>query len=342
MSKVVIGLSGGVDSAVAASLLRGGYELTGVWLNTGSGTPDAACEAAKSLDIPLIIRDVREAFEREVVCPFEQEYLSGRTPNPCVICNRRVKLKTLFDAADELGAEYVATGHYARRTEYHGEAAIAQSVAKDQSYMLMYIDPAWQSRLLFPLGEAASKDAVRAAAREQGLSAADAPDSQDICFIPDGDHGAFMAGRGHALPPGEIVDETGKILGKHNGLHRYTVGQRRGLGVAAGERVYVSALDTVHNRVVLSHGDALLTDTVQAVTLNFLHTPPLPGTHLSAKLRLGAKPAGCTVEEIDLSGSGRMILRFDEPLRMAAPGQSAVLYDGGVLLGGGFITDNPQ
>lgn len=335
MEHIVLGLSGGVDSSVAAGYLREGYRVTAVFLDTGTGSPDAARHSADSLGIPLVVRDVREEFERHVVGPFALEYLNCRTPNPCVLCNRTVKLKTLFDIADELGARYVATGHYARRAVYRGRPAIARARTKDQSYMLWYIDPKWQERLLFPLGDAASKDDVRRKARDLGLAAADAPDSQDICFVPDGDYAAFLERRGLVPTPGEIVDDDGRVLGRHEGLYRYTVGQRRGLGVAAGERVYVSRLDRAHNRVILSHGEVLLRDTVRVSGAAFLQGKPIIGERYAVKLRLGASPASCTVEALD--GAGEMTLRLDSPVRMAAPGQSAVLYDGEVLLGGGFI-----
>ena len=338
MEQIVLGLSGGVDSAVAAGYLREGYRVTGVYLDTGTGSPDAAREAAASLGIGLIVRDVLEAFEREVVAPFAREYAACRTPNPCVLCNRRVKLAALFAAADELGAAYVATGHYARRAEYRGRPAIARARTKDQSYMLWYIRPEWQSRLLFPLGEAASKDEVRGTARELGLAAAGAPDSQDICFVPDGDYAAFLERRGMRPVPGDIVDGEGHVLGRHEGLFRYTVGQRRGLGVAAGERVYVSRLDREENRVVLSRGEILLRDTVRLSGTAFLQDAPAPGGRYEVKLRLGAAPVPCTVESAD--GEGGMTLRLDAPVRMAAPGQSAVLYDGDVLIGGGFIEED--
>ena len=333
MEEIVIGLSGGVDSAAAAGYLRAGFAVTGVWLDNGTGSPDAARACAKALGIPLVELDVKARFEREVAAPFAAEYLRARTPNPCVLCNRRVKLAALFEIADARGARYAATGHYARRALYGGRAAVAQARTKDQSYMLWYIDPAWQDRLLFPLGEAASKDAVRAAAREMALPSADAPDSQDICFVPDGDYAAFLERRGLEPVPGDIVDDEGHVLGRHEGLHRYTVGQRRGLGVAAGERVYVSRLDRENNRVVLSKGDVLLTDTVLASGAAFLQEPP---ARCAVKLRLGAQPLPCTCERLT---ADRLRIRLDAPVKAAAPGQSAVLYDGDVLLGGGFIDD---
>ncbi len=336
MEKIVIGFSGGVDSSAAAGFLKKGFDVTAVWLDTGSGTPDSARDCARVLGIPLIVRDVRERFEEEVVRPFAGEYLCARTPNPCVLCNRRVKLAALFGEADRLGARYVATGHYARRTEYRGRAAIARARAKDQSYMLWYIRPEWQERLLFPLGEAESKEDVRGIAREMGLPSADAPDSQDICFVPDGDYAGFLERRGLHAEPGEIVDDSGRVLGHHAGLYRYTVGQRRGLGVAAGERVYVSRLDRAHNRVILSHGDVLLRDSVRVTGLSFLQEKPAEGTRCTVKLRLGGSPLACTIE---CRGEDELLLRLDEPARMAAPGQSAVLYDKDILLGGGFIAE---
>jgi tRNA-specific 2-thiouridylase len=333
MEKLILGISGGVDSSLAAELLRAGYDVTGVYLDTGSGSPDAAMDTARTLGIPLLIRNVRAAFEQEVVEPFCRAYMEGLTPNPCVMCNRRVKLRMLFDTADEIGARTVATGHYARIVEFEDAPALAMAKTKDQSYMLWAIEPEWIARLVLPLGDIVSKEAVREHARKLGLSSADTADSQDICFIPDGDYGGFLERRGMALPEGDIVDPDGRVLGRHRGLQRYTVGQRRGLGVAAGDRVYVAELDRVHNRVVLARGDVLLTDTVEVRGARYLREVPERFSGM-VKLRLGMKAAAC---EVTRTADG-FTLRLAEAVRQPAPGQSAVVYtEAGVLLCGGMI-----
>jgi len=337
MSKIILGLSGGVDSALAASLLQSGHEVTGVYLDvTGTGVPAAAQDAARILGIRLIVRDVRALLEERVCAPFADAYLSGFTPIPCIVCNREMKFLSLFAVADEIGADFVATGHYARTGVYASAPAILRgaSVTKDQSYMLYRLKREWLPRLIFPLGDYPDKDAVRADARSHGLAqAADSPDSQDICFIPDGDYAAWIERRGVFPPAGDIVDEDGRVLGRHNGIHRHTVGQRRGLGVAAGERVYVSRIDREHNRVVLARGTALMSRRVEAQDCHLL-TDALPD-FVEAKVRYSAKAASARV--VEAVQGGRLVLEFDEPVRAPAPGQSLVLYDGDVVLGGGFI-----
>lgn len=338
MSKIILGLSGGVDSALAASLLKSGHDVVGVYLDiTGSGAPEAAVDAARVLGIELIVRDVSALLEERVCAPFAESYLSGETPIPCIVCNREMKFATLFAVADEIGAKRVATGHYARVGTYAGAAAICRgaSAKKDQSYMLYRLERQWLSRLIFPLGEYADKEAVRADAREAGLiRAAESSDSQDICFIPDGDYAGWIERRGVFPPPGDIVDEDGRVLGRHEGIHRHTVGQRRGLGIAAGERVYVSRIDREKNQVVLARGTALGSRIVRARGCHLL-TDALP-EWVDAKVRYAAKAERARVLEAD--EGGMLTVEFEEPVRAPAPGQSLVLYDGDTLLGGGYIT----
>lgn len=337
MSKIILGLSGGVDSSLAAALLNRGHDVTGVYLDiAGSGAPESARDAARTLGVELVVRNVAALLEEKVCAPFADAYLSGLTPIPCIVCNREMKFATLFAVADECGADFVATGHYARTGVYAGAPAILKgaSVTKDQSYMLYRLKREWLSRLIFPLGDYEDKDAVRRDAREAGLAgAADSPDSQDICFIPDGDYAAWIQRRGVFPPPGDIVDEEGRVLGRHNGIHRYTVGQRRGLGVAAGERVYVSRIDRERNQVVLARGTALMSRRVEARGCHLL-TDALP-EWVDAKVRYSAKFARARI--VEAVQGGNLIVEFEEPVRAPAPGQSLVLYDGGVVLGGGFI-----
>ncbi len=261
--KAVLGLSGGVDSAAAALLLReAGWEVHGVWLDLGTGSPEKAAQAAKQLHIPFTVLDVTAEHERLVRAPFAAEYAAGRTPNPCVMCNPAVKLPALLRFAETVGAERIATGHYARVEQRLGRPCLRMAGGeKDQSYMLARVGPELLGKLLLPLADM-TKPAIRALAASALLAAAEAPDSQDICFIPGGDYGAWLESRGMGLPEGDFVDREGRVLGRHRGLHRYTVGQRRGLGVSAGSRLYVCALDKARNAVVLGPESELNTDTL--------------------------------------------------------------------------------
>mgnify|MGYP000190943299 CR=1 FL=1 len=252
MDKVVLGLSGGVDSAVAAHLLReSGLEVYGLYLDNGLPGADAAREAAASLSVPLTITDSREAMEQYVCTPFAEAYLRGETPNPCILCNPAVKFRTLLDEAKRVGAKYIATGHYARAENgaiYRGQPE------NDQSYMLCRLTPDEVNALLLPLAPY-KKTEVRALAEELGLPVAHKPDSMDICFIPDDDYAAWIERRGITPPPGDFVLD-GKAVGKHRGIHHYTVGQRRHFGVGFGKRVYVSDICPETNEVRLSSDDA--------------------------------------------------------------------------------------
>lgn len=331
---VVLGLSGGVDSAAAALLLkRQGYTVSGVWLDFGTGSPDGARAAAAQLGIAFSVFPAAEMQETLVRAPFAEAYRRAETPSPCTVCNARVKLPALAAAADALGAEQIATGHYARIDRRSGRPLLRASGGdKDQSYMLALVDESLLGRLLLPL-EGLTKPEIRALAREAGLVNAETPDSQDICFIPDGDYGAWLESRGMGLPPGEFTDADGNVLGPHRGLHRYTVGQRRGLGVPAESRLYVCALRPETNTVVLGPREALMTDRValRAVKTGALET--LSGcTEALVKLRSGPRAQRAAVCETPEG----LMLRFPEPVRRPAPGQLAVAYDdeGFVLFAG--------
>ena len=353
--KILVAMSGGVDSSVAAKLLTdAGHDCTGCTMKL-YGNEDAGISRAHSccslndvadarsvaykLGMDYFVFNFSEDFREKVIGKFVQSYLRGVTPNPCIDCNRYMKFDKLFDRADILGCDHIATGHYARIERRGGRYLLKKAAdpEKDQSYVLYAMTQAQLARTLFPLGEL-HKSETRRLARKSGFVNAEKPDSQDICFVPDGDYAAFLERRGMRPVPGDIVDGEGHVLGRHEGLFRYTVGQRRGLGVAAGERVYVSRLDREENRVVLSRGEILLRDTVRLSGTAFLQDAPAPGGRYEVKLRLGAAPVPCTVESAD--GEGGMTLRLDVPVRMAAPGQSAVLYDGDVLIGGGFIEED--
>ena len=333
---IVLGLSGGVDSAAAALRLKEqGWDVTGVWLNLGFGDPEPAREAARQLGVAFSVFDAAEAHEKLVRTPFGEAYQHGLTPNPCAVCNPAVKLPSLLAAADRIGAEYIATGHYAAIETRNGRACLRQSGGdKDQSYMLSLVEESILSRLILPLS-GLTKPEIRAIAASAGLKNADAPDSQDICFIPDGDYGAWLEARGFGLPAGDFTDRDGRVLGRHLGLHRYTVGQRRGLGVSSDSRLYVCALDGARNRVILGRESELLTQEVHVSDLHFGLLDSLD-TPLRAEVKLRSRPQKCSA--LLLPDGDGMTLRFDAPVRRPAKGQVAVAYDNeGFVLVAGII-----
>jgi tRNA-specific 2-thiouridylase len=333
--KVVVGLSGGVDSTLAAALLREqGHEVVGVTLRLHAAEPPSR----PPLDVPWEVVDLRAPFEEQVVRPFVEAYRAGRTPNPCAVCNARVKFGLLLDRARELGADCLATGHYARVGRApDGAPRLERPVdrAKDQTYFLFGIGRVALPRLLFPLGDLAKAD-VRRAARARGLAAAEAPESQEICFVPGNDYAAFLAGRlpAGAWAPGPIRDVAGALLGTHRGLLRYTVGQRRGIGVAAARPLYVVALEPESNTLVVGADGELWREDLAVEGVNWLVDEPREGLRAEVRIRSrhAAAPALLTP-----AGPSRWRVRFDEPQRAVAPGQAAVFYDGEVLLGGGWI-----
>lgn len=330
MDKVVLGLSGGVDSAVAAHLLReSGLEVHGLYLDNGLPGADAAREAAASLSVPLTVSDSREAMEKHVCAPFAEAYLRGETPNPCILCNPAVKFRALLDEARRLGARYIATGHYAKAKN---GAIYCGQPENDQSYMLCRLTPEEVNALLLPLAPY-KKTEVRALAEKLGLPAAHKPDSMDICFIPDGDYAAWIEARGITPPPGDFVLD-GKAVGKHSGIHHYTVGQRRHFGVGFGKRVYVSDICPERNEVRLSSDDAAVwRNSFRVRSVNWL-VPPEGETVCRVRIRHTRRelPIGTVTPD----GDGALV-RFDEAVRAPAPGQTAAFYDGDRLLGGGFI-----
>ena len=346
---VLVAMSGGVDSSVAAALLReGGCDVTGVFLCLGQAAPDGesrgccspqdaadARRAARALGIDLHVLDCRDAFE-PIIEHFVAEYARGRTPNPCILCNRRVKFGRLTKLADSLGVRYVATGHHARIAETADGPAVlrGRDRSKDQSYALFEVPREWLARILLPIGEVDGKEQVRARARSLGLAVHDKPDSQEICFVPDDDYVALLRQRcPEALRPGEIVDAAGEVLGRHDGYARYTVGQRRGLGVAAGVPMYVTHIDPATARVTIGTREEA------------------SGRHLSAA---GASWHGDVPEAFDgvvqvrynhrgalarvrITGSETFDVAFAEPVHAITPGQAAVVYQADRLLGGGWI-----
>ncbi len=341
--RVLLGMSGGLDSAYSARcLLDAGHRVEGAILRMHEYTElDSARASARELGIALHELDVTELFRNTVIKNFAEEYRCGRTPNPCILCNERVKFRALLKYALENGFERIATGHYARITENGGRHAILRGVdsKKDQSYVLWRLDEGVLSHLLLPLG-GMTKEEVRGSARSASLSTAEKAESRDICFIPDGNYAAFLESSFGAFPEGEFVDESGRVLGRHRGIHRYTVGQRRGLGVALGERMYVKAIDPGTARIVLAPaGEARVSELYLQSPVFSGIAPLLPGETLrcEAVLRYQAKPVDA---EVRCTGD-RLCVSLAEPRHYVTAGQSAVFYRGDLLLFGGVICENP-
>ena len=352
ISRVVVGLSGGVDSAVAAYLLKKqGYQVIGVTLRTWqaeSGAYSRCCDisdarrTAMQLDIPFYNVNSLPEFKEHVTEPFVKAYLEGLTPNPCVACNRYIKWEKLLSFADEINAEYIATGHYARVVKAgNGRYTVKQAAyaAKDQTYMLYQLRQDQLARTLMPLADL-TKDEVRNIAKDAGLDVAGKHDSQEICFVLDGGYAEYIDAHveGKLPPPGNFVDEEGNILGKHKGIIHYTVGQRKGLGIALGYPAYVKRIDPESNTVVLGDEASVHKDRILCRELNFMALEDiLPGEKIRAavKIRYHHAAVPAVLERID---NNTLSVLFDEPVKAPAPGQSAVFYDSeNRVLGGGII-----
>lgn len=330
MSRIVLGFSGGVDSAVSAMLLKNaGHEVIGLYMdNTDENALRDAVETAEFAGIELEVADVRAALEENVCRPFTDCYLRGETPNPCVICNPSVKFKTLLAAADRRGAELVATGHYARA---ENGAIYKGRPSNDQTYMLCRLTREQAARAVFPLGEL-EKTQTRAMAEEFGLPVAHKGDSMEICFIPDKDYIGWLGRRAELPGAGDFVLH-GEVVGRHEGIYRYTVGQRRP-GMIDGRKVYVSRIDARTNMVELALWEELFKTEVTARDFNWLIDAPDKPIRASVRVRHTKwENPPCTV----YNDGGTVRIVCDEPVRAPAAGQSAVLYDGDRLLGGGFI-----
>ena len=342
----IAGMSGGVDSSVTALLLKEqGYDVVGLTLllhtqQEGPCSADAedARKVCDRLEIPHVMVDGRETFREKVMEQFARVYESGGTPNPCVDCNRGVKFPLLMEAMEAQGGTHIATGHYVRLAEENGRYLLKKGLdpAKDQSYVLYNLTQEQLSHLVFPLGEL-TKPEVREIARQHGFVTASKSDSQDICFVPDGDYGSFLERyRGKIFFSGDFVDEEGNVLGRHAGAVRYTLGQRRGLGVAAASRLYVTGKDMVKNTVTLGRNERLFSRTLCAEGLNLIACDRLTdGQQLSARIRYQQKEQPCRVWQ---TGEGTLRVEFEDAQRAIAPGQAVVLYDGDVVVGGGTIT----
>jgi tRNA-specific 2-thiouridylase len=327
-----------VDSSVAAALLKeAGYKGSGIylqlWPDHASATLSALEHTCQLLDVPLYRLDLEKEFKRLVIDYFCREYSQGKTPNPCIVCNQQVKFGLLLDKAREMGAEYLATGHYAR-IEHSADYRLrkAADITKDQSYFLYTLGQEQLENLLFPLGEL-SKEEVKKTAAGLGLASGSRRDSQDVCFIPDNDYRSFVAEH-VALKAGDIVDINGKALGKHDGLARYTVGQRQGLGLVSDEPLYVLELDAANNRLVVGTREQTLHNTLTASWLSWVSgkAPEAP-LDITAKVRYKASEVAAELYLKDNLAE----VRFSEPQWAITPGQSVVFYQGDVVLGGGVI-----
>jgi tRNA-specific 2-thiouridylase len=351
---VVVGMSGGVDSSVAAYLLKQeGYRVIGVtmqiWQEDSDAAGDGGCcglsavedarRVAEVLDIPYYVMNFRDVFQRNVIDYFAEEYLHGRTPNPCIACNRYVKWEALLHRSMEIGADAIATGHYAKVKKLPNgrfTLAISDAVGKDQTYALYNLTQFQLSRTLMPVGNY-DKTAIRAMAKEAGLPVAHKRDSQEICFVQDGDYAAFLERerKGNVPAPGNFVDREGNILGRHKGITHYTVGQRKGLGLAFGYPVYVSQIRSLSNEVVIGGLEDIETKEVQCHQVNWMAYEDITEPkRVFAKIRYNHRGETGTVMKQE---DGTVLCIFDKPVRGAAPGQAIVFYEEDYVLGGGTI-----
>jgi len=348
--RVAVALSGGVDSAVAALLLgEAGYEVAGIHMRLWDSPhhEDQACQTQSIchvLNIPLHVLDLRKEFEHHVVDYFCQEYQQGRTPNPCVACNEHIKFGVLMDKALSLGADYLATGHYARVGHLGNVYCLLKAIdiRKDQSYFLYTLSQERIKRLLFPLGRY-TKGEVKQIAKQNGLPVA-AKSSQDICFLSQDNYRGFLSQRFLPLP-GEIVDAGGRILGHHEGIAFYTIGQRRGLGLASGKPLYVIGIEPENSRIILGEEEELYSRRIVAKKVTWVSTkPPGDSIAVSAKIRYRSNEAAAIVSPARHCEQGEAISRiwFPQPQRAISPGQAVVFYEGDEVLGGGIIETSAQ
>lgn len=354
--KVVIGMSGGVDSSAAAYLLREqNYDVIGVTMRTwrdeaqdgikrdrsgpGLRAEEDAKRVAETLGIPHFVLDFSGEFQCKVIDYFVEEYLRGHTPNPCVVCNRHVKWEALLSAAKAMGADYIATGHYARIERMpNGRFAVRNSVTakKDQTYALCYLTQEQLAHTLMPLGEY-EKEQVRDMAERAGLDVAGKPDSQEICFVPDDDYAGFIdrEASGRIPPPGDFITGEGRVLGRHKGITHYTVGQRRGLELPMGERVYVTDIRPDTDEVVVGNNEELFSTEVLCKDVNYMAVTGFEfSKRIFAKIRYNHRGEYCRAESLP---GGLVRAVFERPVRAAAPGQSICFYEDGYVLGGGVI-----
>ena len=354
--KVVVGMSGGVDSSVAAFLLKEqGYDVIGVTMQIWQDEEEAAREesggccglsavddarrVAQVLEIPYYVMNFKQEFRSNVMDYFVKEYLAGRTPNPCIACNRYVKWESLLKRSMEIGADYIATGHYARIEQLpNGRFAIRNSVTakKDQTYALYNLTQYQLSHTLMPVG-AYHKEEILELAIRNDLPVAHKPDSQDICFVPDGDYAGFIEREvpGKVPGPGNFVTKDGTVLGQHKGITHYTVGQRKGLGLAMGHQVFVSEIRPETDEVVIGEAEDVFRSELTCSHINYMSVESLPEPkRVWAKVRYAHQGELCTIEQ---TGEDKIHCRFEKPVRAITPGQAVVFYDGEYILGGGVI-----
>lgn len=353
--KVAIGMSGGVDSSVAAYLLKEqGYEVIGVTMQIwqeedplalaenggccGLSAVDDARRVADMLGIPYYVLNFKREFKEHVIDYFMDEYIHARTPNPCIACNRYVKWEALLNRAMELGCDYIATGHYARVCKLgNGRYTLRKSAAirKDQTYALYNLTQEQLSKTLMPVGEY-DKEEIRKIAEEIGLLVAKKPDSQEICFIPDHDYASYIEKEtGRHFPQGNFVDINGNILGRHKGLIHYTIGQRKGLGLSLGTPAFVVEIRPDTNEVVIGTNEDTFCDRLLADQVNFMSIPGLTGEcSVTAKIRYSHQGAPC---KIKMTGDDRIVCHFEEPVRAVTPGQAVVFYQDDLVVGGAVI-----
>lgn len=354
--KVAVGMSGGVDSSVAAYLLKQqGYDVIGVTMQIwqdedifdmaenggccGLSAVDDARRVANMLDIPYYVLNFKKEFKENVICYFMDEYMHGRTPNPCIACNRYVKWEALLNRAMELGCDYIATGHYARVARLsNGRYAIKKSATskKDQTYALYNLTQEQLSKTLMPVGEY-TKDEIRRIAEDIGLYVAKKPDSMEICFVPDNDYAGFIEREsGKEFKPGNFVDKNGTVLGQHKGLIHYTVGQRKGLGLSLGKPAFVLELRPETNEVVIGTNEDTFHDGLVANQVNFMAIDKLEGELLvQAKIRYSHQGEACRIK---MTGEDEITCSFVSPVRAITPGQAVVFYQDDIVIGGATIS----
>jgi tRNA-uridine 2-sulfurtransferase len=364
---IAVAMSGGVDSSTVAAMLRAeGHNVVGLTMQLWNqrrlagheGMPESvkgrccsiddvydARRVAETIGVPYYVVNHEDRFERDVVRPFVQEYLSGRTPIPCSLCNNHLKFDQLLAVAQQIGAEAVATGHYARVEfdEPRGRWLLERPAdnSKDQTYFLFGLTQEQLSRTLFPLGHM-TKPEVRELARKHGLASAEKPDSQEICFIPGGDYknfiDAYLVEQGDSLPDtaGELVTTDGQVIGEHGGIHNFTVGQRKGLGVATGSPLYVIQISGANKQVIVGGEEHLYSRTLRTRRVNLIAVDELrEPMRVAVKIRHRHEPAPAMMER---TGNDEILVTFDEPQRAITPGQAAVFYDGDIVVGGGWIS----
>ena len=356
--KVIVGMSGGVDSSVAAMLLKKqGYDVIGVTMQIwqdeetavqeenggccGLSAVDDARRVADQLEIPYYVMNFKKEFKDWVMDDFVQEYFRGRTPNPCIRCNRYVKWEALLHRSLAIGGDYIATGHYAKVVQLeNGRYTLKKAPSrKDQTYALYNLTQEQLSKTIMPVGDY-TKDEIRRMADEIGLAVASKPDSQDICFIPDGNYQKFLYEyTGKKLPQGNFVDQSGKVIGVHQGITHYTIGQRKGLNLSMGHPVFVTEIRPETNEVVIGENKDVFKSSLVASDVNWMSIPdPAPGetVRVHAKVRYAHQGADATVY---MTEDGNLICEFDEPQRAITPGQALVMYDGDYVVGGGVIKE---